>query len=1319
MEPRKRKRDGLSLLLSKKKKTTDPADTRHPPTSTAPPVVNTASPEDSTTSQIGLLDPSDPVSSQIATGTTVSEQTLTSNSTLPLRLSESSIDATASTLATSAEIHGENGDQFPAALPAPRDLWKDTVEGLNEDERSRLRKYFNVASADANESLTDILSQLKLKQEICAKKRWTFQFGKKKISIRDEADKVIDWLERFKQAGDIAVNADPLHAGLPWALIRVILQLSVSERDQICAIVLGLERVTYVLNRCKVYSRLYLESFASQFETGNSTAFTAGESTHQDHGSLDQEQHSRVEVDRSVQTKPKESQKMSLYSKEEREGLTTVLVGLYTLILRFLIKAVSVLQANTLVRTARALWKLDEIATFNRDCAELERVTERIVTNLERELQLARHQTISEKLGNLSQQVDDLIQLGKSDGTLLSHLQRLWQTRSKERQGKILSWVSPLPHRDHHAVAAAGRTEGTGDWLLNRDEYLKWETSDDSMILWLHGIPGSGKTKLVSHVIDIWSERETEFTRLAYFYCRQDEESRRKGLNILQSFVKQLASNSEATRQTSKLHKGLTDLYEEKEQSGFASAALTTNEAIRCLQDLLGSYTQTILILDALDECQEADRAFLVDTFDDLARRSTCVKILISSRRSDDIVRWLKRKANVGIEARDNQNDIRLFIQSKLKMEVERRRRLRIRAISQDLIDEVTAVIFERSKGMFQWAALQIDQLLSLQRETDIRKRLGTLPAGLTETYDDIISRIEAQEGSAPTVALNVIQWLLISEEPIPMRVMVAAALQDPSDDEVSPTDMDADFVLGCCQHLAVLDETGNCRFSHLSVREYLEKANHWSVRDSQEKVLNVCLKILLSAQDTFTGDEHLLDLKYFVFQHWHSLTQQFLNETAQEEFSERQTLFRLRNFLGNPRNPSPQFLQWVQAGKRQSPLTQLLTPCHPIFFVVLAGIKSIFNEWLDPLLFDCNLANNNGETLLSLAIFGEHMTFAKALIDQGANINTNGLPLYAALEVKWTHGDIRFLSMLLRMGANPNVLVDGAFSLIQKAVEKDDPEVLMLLLQAGADPNQPLFDYSGQEQASIIPTWTENLFSKCFRSGKYEMARLLLKWGADPTTPWIDTQTTALIEAVRLQDLALVKDLLEAGVDPRRPGRTYGSFNPLITALLSDNNRRVDMINMLLRHGSKFDDGHPPGFALTLVCSVGDLKMAEFLLDHGAEVNRRCDTLYMGIVTPLEAATWKDQRATVQLLMRRGATIDDTADSQNEDNTSLLLSSKKDQEANRIKSKEERFRERLKELLEGPTDTASTIERPGPIIIDFTAPRRKRRELLRRFVQD
>ena len=147
-----------------------------------------------------------------------------------------------------------------------------------------------------------------------------------------------------------------------------------------------------------------------------------------------------------------------------------------------------------------------------------------------------------------------------------------------------------------------------------------WTLSQTSQIVWLHGIreflsstipqlhrnlklaAGAGKTKLTSRVTDIFRNSRKEYTGLAYFYCSQVEDERRRAVNVLRSFVKQLGGTK-----IDKIHQNLLQTYDERELTGFASASLTFKEAITLVYDIVPAFTQTTLILDALDECYEKD----------------------------------------------------------------------------------------------------------------------------------------------------------------------------------------------------------------------------------------------------------------------------------------------------------------------------------------------------------------------------------------------------------------------------------------------------------------------------------------------------------------------------------------------------------------------------------------------------------------------------------------------------------------------------------------------------------------------------------------
>lgn len=145
----------------------------------------------------------------------------------------------------------------------------------------------------------------------------------------------------------------------------------------------------------------------------------------------------------------------------------------------------------------------------------------------------------------------------------------------------------------------------------------------------------------------------------------------------------------------------LVEIYKKKQETGFASAKLTFEEAEILLEDLAKPYAETVLILDALDECQEGSRSQLVEALNRLlTKKPAHLKILISSRRDQDIKRQLENTANVAIEATDNHDDISKFVKEKIDEDRERRRQYRLKPISDDLQEHIVGTLLRKSNGM-------------------------------------------------------------------------------------------------------------------------------------------------------------------------------------------------------------------------------------------------------------------------------------------------------------------------------------------------------------------------------------------------------------------------------------------------------------------------------------------------------------------------------------------------------------------------------------------------------------------------------------------
>jgi hypothetical protein len=66
---------------------------------------------------------------------------------------------------------------------------------------------------------------------------------------------------------------------------------------------------------------------------------------------------------------------------------------------------------------------------------------------------------------------------------------------SGEKLSQLVKWLAPLHYNTKHEDSFEKHQEGTGVWLFDNHKFREWESSSPS-ILWIHGIPGCGKTIL-------------------------------------------------------------------------------------------------------------------------------------------------------------------------------------------------------------------------------------------------------------------------------------------------------------------------------------------------------------------------------------------------------------------------------------------------------------------------------------------------------------------------------------------------------------------------------------------------------------------------------------------------------------------------------------------------------------------------------------------------------------------------------------------------------------------------------------------------------
>jgi hypothetical protein len=108
-----------------------------------------------------------------------------------------------------------DASQEPAAL-----LWKKAYDKLSDSDKESLP----FTDDDKRNYLEKVLNHTARSRDACRERGLKFKFRGKTYVVRDLADKILSWVDKFKEIGDIAMQYDPGHAALPWAGIRLVLQ---------------------------------------------------------------------------------------------------------------------------------------------------------------------------------------------------------------------------------------------------------------------------------------------------------------------------------------------------------------------------------------------------------------------------------------------------------------------------------------------------------------------------------------------------------------------------------------------------------------------------------------------------------------------------------------------------------------------------------------------------------------------------------------------------------------------------------------------------------------------------------------------------------------------------------------------------------------------------------------------------------------------------------------------------------------------------------------------------------------------------------------
>lgn len=352
------------------------------------------------------------------------------------------------------------------------------------------------------------------------------------------------------------------------------------------------------------------------------------------------------------------------------------------------------------------------------------------------------------------------------------------------------------------------RQPGSGVWLLENKAYLQWKRSTSrSPILWLSGDPGIGKTVLSSLIVkDI---EETTSSSVAYYRCDANNDLSRTRLGLLSSIIAQLKAAYQIRSTASPLPQCLVEAYQTSFKFGRPSLSLADSPDCLVTELVRQSSEAAALVIDGLDEMDEPER--VIENILQLVEQASSLRILFLSRHTPTITKKLAHLPRIQLSPTDLQHDIRSYVSRRAKdLPIED---LNLR---QKIVEEICS----KAEGMFLWAKMVVDELVSATSPAHIKTILHQCPPGLYAMYEHFLRIVAIQSPKRRMLAYDILRWVVCAARPLTVDELHAALTTNLQDQAERP--FRHVIAEACSPFITISDTGGFVRAVHESVREYL-----------------------------------------------------------------------------------------------------------------------------------------------------------------------------------------------------------------------------------------------------------------------------------------------------------------------------------------------------------------------------------------------------------------------------------------------------------------------------------------------------------------
>ncbi|KAI1355974.1 hypothetical protein F5Y01DRAFT_325067 [Xylaria sp. FL0043] len=454
----------------------------------------------------------------------------------------------------------------------------------------------------------------------------------------------------------------------------------------------------------------------------------------------------------------------------------------------------------------------------------------------------------------------------------------------------------------------------SGLWIFEHPHFQEWSKNDATGhdALYVNGVPGAGKTTLMSAVIEKLQERKrvsaVENCCVAYFFFKHNHVDKGSHNSLLRAILEQLIEQDPI----------MSDhLF--REISVIEGTKLRSTQTLeKLVRAALRSYQISYMILDGLDESSQGEASksisyFLSITKEEWKGPDAMLRVLFCGQRDGILDKLLVDQPQISLESTRHVEDIRLYCETFCKQIGSKF------GIASSMEEDIASRVAGEARGMFLYARVVLGNLLSQTKLSGLKREVepGTFPRGIEKAYERVAVRILEKSSEAEREdALKILAWVICAKRHLRWREIQSLFCVDPIAGSVEYEErrlrVTCKDICGSLidVHRAAdrdIDDDADdiIRIVHETAREFLIRKQYLTISIENDKLAAFCLAYLTSKpfQSGITENEIVLhasqgyySLQDYAVRYWFEHTResaQLAIASGQDEFEETMALAR------------------------------------------------------------------------------------------------------------------------------------------------------------------------------------------------------------------------------------------------------------------------------------------------------------------------------------------------------------------------------------------------------------------------------------------